>query len=578
MLIEVGQSVAIDDPDGAFTVTAFDANHCPGAVMFLFEGNFGNILHTGDCRLTPECLQNLPEKYVGKKGRQPLCQLDYVFLDCTFGKASMKMPSKHNAVQQVINCIWKHPNTPLVYLTCDLLGQEEVLVDVSKTFGSKIYIDSVGNPDCFMYLTLTAPEIISQDPASRFQLLDGFPRLYERAQAKIADAQASSQPVPLIIRPSAQWYALEDESLDAGHRNRVRINEAVKDVFGVWHVCYSMHSSREELEWALLLLAPKHVVSTTPDCRAMELDYVKKKCFNRVSSDDPLWKVMDISMKVMGSSTSESQLQTVDVSMSKRELHDWSPPIKRPLVTLFGRARVGLPQEMTKSMDTRGSQSLKTYEKELETITFHNGEGVKLKSSSLCVSGIEGGCGKSVEKESKVHVASVGTEGSHSLRTVENKQETLLLHNEEGVKVKSTILCASSVDNEHAKSTENKESKVHAASSDTERSHSLRKDDRKRETSSLRNEEGAVELESNRSLWVSSNEGGHATLGERKESNEHIISSYSFSENMRKLYRSKNVPVPRPLPSLLQLRNATKKIPKNVTAIYTSNIARHCFI
>ena len=28
--IEVGQSVVVDDPDGAFTVTAFDANHCPG--------------------------------------------------------------------------------------------------------------------------------------------------------------------------------------------------------------------------------------------------------------------------------------------------------------------------------------------------------------------------------------------------------------------------------------------------------------------------------------------------------------------------------------------------------------------
>lgn len=28
--IEVGQTVVVDDPDGAFTVTAFDANHCSG--------------------------------------------------------------------------------------------------------------------------------------------------------------------------------------------------------------------------------------------------------------------------------------------------------------------------------------------------------------------------------------------------------------------------------------------------------------------------------------------------------------------------------------------------------------------
>lgn len=70
--------------------------------MFLFEGNFGNILHTGDCRLTPECLQSLPTKYLGEKGHKPRCQLDYVFLDCTIGKFTQKIPSKESAIQQVL--------------------------------------------------------------------------------------------------------------------------------------------------------------------------------------------------------------------------------------------------------------------------------------------------------------------------------------------------------------------------------------------------------------------------------------------------------------------------------------------
>lgn len=38
--IEVGQSIRIDDPDGAFTVTPFDANHCPGIVIIIFIASY----------------------------------------------------------------------------------------------------------------------------------------------------------------------------------------------------------------------------------------------------------------------------------------------------------------------------------------------------------------------------------------------------------------------------------------------------------------------------------------------------------------------------------------------------------
>lgn len=277
---------------------------------------------------------------------------------------------------QVINCIWKHPDAAVVYLTCDLLGQEDILAAVSRTFGSKIYVDKDANPECFDALTLLVPEILSQDPSSRFHLFAGFPNLHERANAMLVEAQANSKPEPLIIRPSAQWHACEGEGSENDKRIKLKMNEAIRDQFGVWHVCYSMHSSREELEWALQLLAPKWVISTTPSCMAMELDYVKKYCFTaRLSPNDPLWKLLDITvdassveevpeksvncslvLEELPQRCNDSQLQPKKIVNSQKAHINLSPPRKRPPITLFGRARLGIvkcPQREQKTLTNK---------------------------------------------------------------------------------------------------------------------------------------------------------------------------------------------------------------------------------
>lgn len=291
---------------------------------------------------------------------------------------------------QVINCIWKHPEAQIVYLTCDLLGQEDILAEVSRTFGSKIYVDKNLHPGFYKAITLTFPDILSSDSSSRFHLFDGFPKLTERAKAKIEEAQANSLPEPLIIRPSTQWYACEEEYSQADFKLRQKFYEAVQDQFGIWHVCYSIHSSREELEWALQLLVPKWVVSTTPNCWAMELDYVKKNCLaSKIPPSDPLWKLLDISLEnsdisqsseavrfsltpVVGTQThlvvatqthtyitGEVQSQPREISVSWKEFVNLSPPRKRPDLTLFGRARVANLDEDLQSTQEVKSTSLK---------------------------------------------------------------------------------------------------------------------------------------------------------------------------------------------------------------------------
>lgn len=42
----------------------------------------------------------------------------------------------------------------------------------------------------------------------------------KRAEAKIAEAHANYQHEPLIIRPSAQWYVCEEESLESENKGK----------------------------------------------------------------------------------------------------------------------------------------------------------------------------------------------------------------------------------------------------------------------------------------------------------------------------------------------------------------------
>lgn len=288
-----------------------------------------------------------------------------------------------------------------------------------QTFGCKIFVDKEKIPEYYQSLGLIAPEILSQDSSSRFQLFDGFPKLYERAESKIVEARANYQHEPLIIRTSAQWYVYEEALLESENENKMkgRCDQAVRDMFGVWHVCYSMHSSREELEWALQLLSPKWVVSTTPSCRAMELDFGEKRCFKTPKtrrSDDSLWRLLDISIETLASETPEnslscspiletiashdveSQPQTMVASRSCRGLFNLTPPRQRPSITLFGRARHGTQDSISKHDKAvfEGGNSSRT---EVEHISLEK----QLEDESKC--------GLSEKREVKVETKSYRT-------------------------------------------------------------------------------------------------------------------------------------------------------------------------
>ncbi|XP_039105050.1 5' exonuclease Apollo isoform X1 [Hyaena hyaena] len=126
--LEVGESHVLPlDEIGreTMTVTLLDANHCPGSVMFLFEGYFGTILYTGDFRYTPSMLKE-PALKLGK-------QIHTLYLDNTNCNPARVLPSRQEAARQIIELIRKHPQHH-VKIGLYSLGKESLLEQLALEF------------------------------------------------------------------------------------------------------------------------------------------------------------------------------------------------------------------------------------------------------------------------------------------------------------------------------------------------------------------------------------------------------------------------------------------------------------
>lgn len=126
--LEIGESHVLPlDEFGrdTMTVTLMDANHCPGSVMFLFEGYFGTILYTGDFRYTPSMLKE-PALAVGK-------QIDTLYLDNTNCNPALVLPSRQEAAHQIVELIRKHPQHT-VKIGLYSLGKEVLLEHLAFEF------------------------------------------------------------------------------------------------------------------------------------------------------------------------------------------------------------------------------------------------------------------------------------------------------------------------------------------------------------------------------------------------------------------------------------------------------------
>ncbi|VAI76500.1 hypothetical protein VPH35_123756 [Triticum aestivum] len=362
----------------------------------------------------------------------------------------------------------------------------------------------------------------------------------------------------------------------------------MRDEFGVWHVCLTMHSSREELEQALRFLQPKWVISTTPPCLAMDLAYVKKHCFlSRLSPEDPIWKLLRIphgNPTVTGSP--RAAITTVEAIKQSEEqesedtwsavcsqvlqdeepvLQDFAIEVAQP-VTLFGRARFGLPQDCELWKDEYESVQVAEEAKLEEELQNSNAKSFELWKDFKSDKGTAHMIDLTQAVTNELHGSAIEPE-LQDCESIDGIQVIDITHGEVREHSSSRDGCAELAKdvkcNEGAEQIRLSRFEVKEESS-TARAKFL-EICKPRESVKFTAETVQAKVEATEEL-LSEDRTVLSDISNRSEGPDTdradtagVGSSKVLNAKLRRLYRSMNVAVPRPLPSLVELMGASKR-------------------
>ncbi|KAH6842974.1 beta-lactamase-like protein [Chaetomium sp. MPI-CAGE-AT-0009] len=147
------------EPSNHLQVTLFDANHCPGAVMFLFEGQGKAVLYTGDIRSEPWFVNAVARSPALIEYSSGLKTLDTIYLDTSFTD-DVKFPTKAEGISELLQKVSRYPADTIFHFQAWTYGYEEVWIALSKALRSKIHVDR--------YKMLMFSSLMATHPGSKF--------------------------------------------------------------------------------------------------------------------------------------------------------------------------------------------------------------------------------------------------------------------------------------------------------------------------------------------------------------------------------------------------------------------------
>ncbi|XP_020569834.2 protein artemis [Oryzias latipes] len=230
-------------------VTLLPAGHCPGSVMFLFEGCRGNVLYTGDFRLAVGDVARMELLHSGSRVKD----IQSVYVDSTFYDPRFyQIPSREvclKGISELVgNWISQSPYH-VVWLNCKAAyGYEYLFTNLGEEFGTQIHVNSLAMfkkmPEILSYVTTDRSARIH---ACRHPKDEEF---FQGNRLPCGCSAADGTPLRIIsIKPSTMWF---------GERTK-RTNVIIRTGSSSYRACFSFHSSYSELKDFLAYLKPVNI-------------------------------------------------------------------------------------------------------------------------------------------------------------------------------------------------------------------------------------------------------------------------------------------------------------------------------
>ncbi|KAG7447100.1 uncharacterized protein BT62DRAFT_993446 [Guyanagaster necrorhizus] len=288
------------DAENSVTVTAIDANHCPGSVMYLIEGTKGAVLHTGDLRAEPWFLESLKrnpflQPYLSTSwgNRSSVIKpLEAIYLDTACVMNIEEVPTKEDAVDGLVALMQLIPESTHFFINSWTWGYEDALKAIARAFDSRIHMDRYKHA---IYSHLANEPLLrsigTRDAGStRFHACERFERCeYVDVPANRPHATSTNGNLVVYINPvstmnKGQWSAYQ-------HNTRLRIIEQAESITCLL-VPLARHSPLPELQRFVSLFRPKTIIPNTLDPFLHGLDWtgirtVFSSCLSSCESPTP---------------------------------------------------------------------------------------------------------------------------------------------------------------------------------------------------------------------------------------------------------------------------------------------------